>query len=102
MDVAVHGHGGANLVVALQATDGDGDVVDHAESFAVVGKGVMESAADADADFVGESLARGENGSSGGEPEGFDKVARVGNLHFHFFARAESVPVLSFWTYSGL
>ena len=52
MDIAIHGHGGADLVIALQTTDRDRHVVDHAEALAVIGMSVMESAADADADSV--------------------------------------------------
>ena len=89
MHVAVDGHRGANLVVALHAPDGHGDVVDHAESLAMIGKGVVKSAADADADFVGQSLARREDRASRRQPESVDQIARVGNFHFHFFARAE-------------
>ena len=89
MDVAVEGHGGADFVVALHATDGNGHVVDHAESLTVIRKSVMESSAEADADFVSEALAGREDGAAGGEPERFCEVARVGDFHFHFFARAE-------------
>ena len=70
MHVAVDGHGGANLVVALHAADGDRHIVDHAESLAMVGEGMVESSANADADFVGQGLARREDGSPGREPEG--------------------------------
>ena len=89
MGVAVDGHGGADLVVALQAADGDGDVVDHAEALAVIGEGVVKSAAEADGNFVGQALAGGEDGSTGGEPEGVGQLARVRDLHFHFFALGE-------------
>jgi hypothetical protein len=89
VDIAINGHGGADLVIPLQAADGDGDIVDHAESFAVIGEGVMESSTDADADFVGEGAVSGKNGASGGKPEGFDQVAGVGNLHLKFFAWSE-------------
>ena len=55
----------------------------------MVGEGVMKSAADADADFVGEALAGREDRSAGRQPESFRQVARVGNFHLHFFAGAE-------------
>src|ERR1700757_3809865 len=44
MNIAVHGHRGANFPVALHAAYGDSDVVDHAEAFAVIRKGVMKTA----------------------------------------------------------
>ena len=93
MHVTIEGHGGANLVIALQAADGHGHIVDHAESFAVVGKGVVESAANADADLVGQALAGCQDRSASRQPEGVDQVAREGNFHFHFFARAEGAAL---------
>ena len=89
MHIAIEGHRGANLVVALHSADGHGDVVDHAESLAMIGKGVVKAAADADADFVDQGLARCEDRAARRQPESVGKIARVGNLHFHFFARAE-------------
>ena len=63
--------------------------MDHAESLAVVGEGVVKAAADADADLVGQTLAGCEDRSAGCQPESFGQVARVGNFHFHFFAGTE-------------
>ena len=95
MDVAVDGHRSADFVVALHAPNGDGHVVNHAETFAMVGIGVMKSSADADANLIGERLTRGENRSSGGQPESVDEVARVRNFHFHFFERGERTGLQS-------
>src|SRR6202044_1367386 len=53
VDVAIDCHGRADFAVALQAADGHGYIVDHAETFAVAGKSVMESATDVDGDPVG-------------------------------------------------
>ena len=89
MDVAVDGHGGADFIIALQAADGDGNVVDHAESFTMVRKGVVESAANADADSVYQALTRSQDRSAGGEPECIGEFLGVGDLHFHFFALGE-------------
>lgn len=50
VDVGIDDHGGADGAVMLETADGDGYVVDDAEAFAVVGKGVMEAAADVDGD----------------------------------------------------
>ena len=52
MNVAVHGHRGTDLVVALQAADGHGYIVDHAESLAVVGKCVVKAATNVERDTV--------------------------------------------------
>src|SRR5258708_34508897 len=50
MNIAIDGHGGANLVVTLHAADGDSNVVNHAEALAMVGEGVVKSAADVETD----------------------------------------------------
>jgi hypothetical protein len=46
VNVAVNRHSGANLAVALHAANRNRHVVNHAEAFAVIGKGVVKSAAD--------------------------------------------------------
>ncbi len=48
VNVSVDDHGGADGAVVLESADGDGDVVDDAEAFAVIGESVMEAAADVD------------------------------------------------------
>ena len=55
VDIAIHGHGASDSVIPLHAADGHGHVVNHAEAFAVVGKGVMKSAADVDGDAIFQS-----------------------------------------------
>ena len=89
MHIAIEGHGGANLVVALHAADRYGDVVDHAEALAVVGEGVVESAADAYAHFVYEAMARGEDRSTGSQPEGVHQLRRERNLQLLRFTRTK-------------
>src|ERR1700680_195662 len=69
MNVAIDSHGGVNLVVALHTTDGDGNIVDHAESLAMVGKSMMEAAANVNGDAIGQSLARGQNRSACRQPD---------------------------------
>ena len=43
--VGVDDHSHRNVSIGLQAADGNGDVVNGAEAFTVVGVGVMEAAA---------------------------------------------------------
>src|SRR5205085_6589556 len=62
--VAINGHGAGDLAVLLHAPDGDRDVVDHAEAFAVVRMGVMESAADIEGDAVAQRALCSQNGAS--------------------------------------
>jgi hypothetical protein len=87
--VAIDRQGSTDRAVFLQAADRHGHIVDHAESLAVVGEGVVKSSADVDGDFVVQAMLRSEDRSAGGKPEGFDEIARVGNFHLHLFARAE-------------
>ena len=61
VDVAIHGHGAGDFVIALHAADGDGHVMNHAEAFAMVGKGVMESAADVECDSILQCIVRRED-----------------------------------------
>jgi len=89
MHVAVERHRGTNLGLVLHRPNRHSHIVDHAEAFAVVGKRVVKSAANADAHAVGEALPRRQDRSPGRQPERFRQVARVRNLHLHFFARAE-------------
>jgi hypothetical protein len=52
MNIAIDGHGAADSVIALHAADSDGNIVNHAEAFAVIGEGVVKSAADVEADAI--------------------------------------------------
>ena len=61
VDICVNGYGSADKALFLQAADGDGDVVQHAEAFAVVWEGVVESAAQVRGNPVFERQARGAN-----------------------------------------
>ena len=70
----------ADGAIALQAADGHGDIVDGAEALAVVREGVMESAAEVEAQTVFQSQARGQDGAAGGQPESFHHLARIGDL----------------------
>ena len=89
VNVAVDCHGGANLVVALHAADGDRNVVNHAEALAMVRESVVEAAANIDSDAVFESMVRRQNRSARRQPERLHQLRRVGDLHLHFFARGE-------------
>src|SRR5208282_5046282 len=77
MDVAIDGHRSANLAVTLHTADGDGHVVDHAETFAVIRERVMESTAKADRHAVFEGMMGGQHGTAGREPEGAHQLRRV-------------------------
>lgn len=72
MDVGVDDHGGFDGMVELQAANGDGDIVNDAEAFAVVGESVMEATADVYSATCGESALPCFDGAAGGKPDGFD------------------------------
>jgi hypothetical protein len=100
VDIAIDGHGSVDLVVAAGA-DRDGNIVDHAEAFAVVGEGVVESSADADAHSVGQRLAGGEDGAASGSQKASASSREYG-ISISISSRGLRVPVRSFCTYSGL
>src|SRR5207237_10061787 len=89
MDVAVYGHGAGNLVVALHATNGDSHVVNHAEAFAMVGKGMVEAAADVEGDAIFQRIVRSQDRPTRSRPEGADEFGRVRKLHLHLVLRQE-------------
>src|SRR5277367_356126 len=71
--IGVYYHRSFNRVVELQATDGDGHVVKHAESFAVIGAGVVETAADVCGAAVYQSALTCKNRAAGCKPDSFDQ-----------------------------
>ena len=58
MHVEVDDRGALDPAVALQRADGDGDVVEYAEAFAVIRKGVVRSAGEIHRDPVLDRVAR--------------------------------------------
>src|SRR5579871_4627584 len=57
VDVEVDNEGTLNGSVVLKSADGDGNVVDGAEAFAVSSKGMVESTADVESDAIAEGVA---------------------------------------------
>src|SRR5262249_33442139 len=70
MYVAIDDHGAADQPVVLQPADGDGDIVDGAETLAVPGEGVMKSAAEIEPDALLQCQACRQNRAAGYQPEG--------------------------------
>src|SRR3982074_2787061 len=89
MHVAINSHRCANLAISLHAANSHGHIVDHAESFAMVGKCVVKASTNVDRDAVSQGLARSQNRSSCRQPESLDQLGRVRNLKFHLLTRAE-------------
>src|SRR3982074_622388 len=89
MHVAIDSHRSANLAVSLHAANGHCHIVDHAESFAVVGKCMVKTSANVDGNAVSQSLACGQNRSSCRQPESRYKIARVRDFKFRLLARAQ-------------
>jgi hypothetical protein len=89
MDVGVNDHGGLDGAVGLQAANGDGDVVDDAEAFAVIGKSVVKAAAEVRSGSGGEGALSCFDGAAGGEPDGFDEFFGVRDFHAEDFVWSE-------------
>ena len=89
MNVRVDDHGGLDGAVVLQAANGDGDVVDDAETFAVIRKSVMKTSADVRRRAVREGALPCFDGTAGSEPAGFHEFLRVRNFHAQLFDGAE-------------
>src|SRR5260221_4723483 len=83
--ITIHGHGPCDLALLMHALDGNRDIMNHAETFAMVRKRVMESAADIAGHAVLERQVRGQNRAPGGEPECPDQFGRVWDLHLLLF-----------------
>src|SRR3974377_948859 len=66
MHVAIDRHGALDELALLQAADGDSEVVQHTEAFAVIGVGVVKAAANADADSVSHGALSGKERPRGG------------------------------------
>ncbi len=87
VNVAVDGHGGANLVIALHAANRHRHVVDHAKTFAVIGESMMEAASDVEGNAIFQGVLGRQNRTARSQPEGAHQFRRVGNLHLLLFAR---------------
>ncbi len=89
VDVGVDDDGFADGGVGLEAADGDGDIVNGAEAFAVAGVGVMKTATDVAGKAIAKCGACGGDGATGGEPEGVNELLGIGDFEFHEFAGGE-------------
>ena len=90
VDIAIDGQGALDASVPLHLANGDGDIVDDAEALAVIGKGVVEAAAEVHRDAVAKRLIGSQNRSSGHQPKAFDQRLAVGHLEFEFLAHRKS------------
>ena len=89
VDVGIDDHGAGNQAFGLEGADGDGNVVEGTEAFAVVGEGVMEAAADVVGGVVGEGEAGGEEGAAGGEEKAVSHGGAPGDFEGLELARGE-------------
>ena len=89
VDVGIDDDGLFDEAVGLQAADGDSNIVQCTEAFAVTGVSVVEAAAE----IAGEAIAKGElsseDSATGREPNGFGEFRRIRDLEFHDFAGSE-------------
>src|SRR5437660_10424469 len=89
MNVSIHADRLLNECVGLKSANCDCNVVNRAETFAVIGVGVVKAAGKITCEAVAQCELSGKNGASGGEPDGFGEFGRVRNLQFHDFAGGE-------------
>ena len=80
MEVAVDHHGPVNAAFALQAADGNGEIVQVAESFGLVGKAVVKPAGQVERAAVLERQPAREDGPPRGEVVGVDDLFGDGKL----------------------
>src|SRR5258708_25926209 len=69
MDVAVHRHGASDLAVFVQLLDGHGNVMNHAEAFAMAGKCMMKASANVHANAAFHGKVRCQASSALGKSE---------------------------------
>src|SRR6266404_6709874 len=89
VDVGVDDDGPFDEAVGLQTANGDGDIVDRAETFAVAGVGVVKAATEIAAEAITKSQLASKDGSTGCEPNGFGEFRRIRDFEFHDFAGGE-------------
>ena len=70
VDVAIHRHRGFDLAVLLQAANRHCHIVNHAETFTMVGERMMKSAADIYRYAVRHRPFRRQDGAARRQPEG--------------------------------
>ncbi len=93
MHIRIDDHGLLNRTVGLQSTNGDGDVVNGTETFAVTGMGMMKAAAKVAAKTIAKGRLRSGNRSAGGQPEGTNKLRGIGDFELHDIAEGEGTSL---------
>jgi len=83
VDIGIYNDDFARGAIGLKAANCYGDIMNGAESFAMVREGVVETAGEIRGESIGESAAAGENRTAGGEPDSIDHFARPGNFQVH-------------------
>ena len=86
VDVGIHDYGFLDQAIGLQTPDSHRYIMDSAETFAVIGVSVVETAGEIARETVAQCEVAGKNGATRGEPHGFGKFGRIRNFQFHDFA----------------
>jgi hypothetical protein len=76
MHIEVDHRSASDATVTLQQPDGDGDVVEHAESLAMIGEGVMRSSGEVHGDTALECRGGGFTRSTNGAKRTLDQRLR--------------------------
>jgi hypothetical protein len=80
VDIAIDSHGALDGVILLQAANGDGKIIQNAETFAVVRVGVVKSTAHIDGRSILKRQTPGQNRPTRGKPDCSDQFGRIGDL----------------------
>src|SRR5262245_5096479 len=83
MDVGVHDNRLFDDALRLETADGDSDVMNRAESFAVVGVRMMETSAQVAGKTIAKSQLAGENRTAGGQPHSLHQFRRIRHFQLH-------------------
>src|SRR5215470_10077786 len=96
MDVGVHDDGLFYDALRLETADSDSDVMNRAESFAVVGVRMMETPAQVAGKAIAKSQLARENRTAGGQPDSLHEFGRIRHFELHDFAGGQrAVPELA-------
>src|SRR6266478_1539411 len=77
MHVGIHYHRSFDRTVSLHLPDGHCDVMNHAESFAMIGIRMMKAAANICAKAIFESAPCGQNRTARGEPARLNQLRGI-------------------------
>jgi hypothetical protein len=91
MGIQVHDHRSPDRSLPLQRANGHSDIMQRAETFSVMRKGMMEAAADMKADALAQGEPRSQQRSAGPQPERILQSRTPGKIQDGALGRAKQV-----------